>query len=313
MVGSKHIGIDVSKRTFDLHIFEDNKDLCYENTRTQIKKCVNHLLKLQVGLVVLESTGGYELELLIALQTAGLPAAMVNPRQIRNFAKARGKLAKTDKIDAKIIADFGATLQPPVREVISENQRVLKALVARRSQLNNSRTAELNRMEHTFEKEVERSLKIVVGVLDQEIERINQEIKDRIYQEPELTRKVKLLKSVPGIGDITAHMLVTEVPELGLINKKEIAALLGLAPMNRDSGQFKGKRMTGGGRRKVRTRLYMPTLSAIQYNPVIKQFYERLTEKEKSGMTIVVACMRKLIVILNTMIKNDQAWTPYLT
>lgn len=313
MVESKHVGIDISKSFFDLHILEDNKDLHFENTPKQISKCVAHLTKLPVALVVMESTGGYELNLLIALQAAGLPSTMVNPRQINNFAKARGKVAKTDKLAARNIADFAAIIKPPVRKAISGNQRTLKALVARRSQLMDMRIAELNRKEHTFGKEVGRSLKKIIGVFDKEIERINQKIKDHIYQEPELIHKVELLKSVPGIGDTTANMLVTEVPELGLLNKKEIAALIGLAPMNRDSGIFKGKRMTGGGRRKVRSRLYMPTLSALQYNPVITQFYERLLDKGKNKQTAVVASMRKLIVILNTMIKNNQPWKPYLS
>ncbi|MBW2623654.1 MAG: transposase [Deltaproteobacteria bacterium] len=254
---------------------------------------MDHLTRLSVGLVVLESTGGYEIPLASELQAAGLPVTIVNPRRIRDFAKAQGQMAKTDKLDARNIAYFGATLQPPPRKVIDDSQRILKALAARRAQLIKMRTAETNRMEHAFGKEVER---------------VDQPIKDHIDQQPELKQKVALLKSVPGIGDITARMLVVELPELGQINKKEIAALVGVAPMNRDSGMFKGKRMTGGGRRQVRTRLFMPTLAAIQHNPVIRRYYLKLLEKGQSKMTTVVAAMRKLIVILNTIMKKDQMW-----
>ena len=313
MVELKHVGIDVSKLFFDLHILEDNRDIHFENTPKQVKKCVDHLTRLSVGLVVLESTGGYEIPLASELQAAGLPVTVVNPRRIRDFAKAQGQMAKTDKLDARNIADFGAMLQPPIRKVIDENQRVLKALAARRAQLIKMRTAEANRMEHVFEKEVARSLKAILRVLEKEIERVDQQIKNHIDQQPELKQKVAILKSVPGIGDITARMLVVELPELGLINKKEIAALVGVAPMNRDSGMFKGKRMTGGGRRQVRAKMYMPTLVAIQHNPVISQYYQKLLEKGKSKMTAVVAAMRKLIVILNTIMKKNQMWEPNLS
>lgn len=308
MVEMKHVGIDVSKLFFDLHILEDNKDMHFEYSPQQVKKCVGYLTKLSVGLVVLESTGGYEIPLASELQAAGLPVTIVNPRRIRDFAKAQGQMAKTDKLDARNIAYFGAMLQPPPRKVIDDSQRILKALAARRDQLIKMRIAEINRREHVFGKEVARSLKAILRALEKEVERVDQQIKDHIDQQPELKQKVALLKSVPGIGDITARMLVVELPELGLINKKEIAALVGVAPMNRDSGMFKGKRMTGGGRRQVRTKMYMPTLVAIQHNPVIRQFYLKLLEKGKSKMTAVVAAMRKLIVILNTIIKKNQMW-----
>ncbi len=308
MVEMKHVGIDVSKLFFDLHILEDNKDMHFEYSPQQVKKCVGYLTKLSVGLVVLESTGGYEIPLASELQAAGLPVTIVNPRRIRDFAKAQGQMDKPDKLDARNIAYFGAMLQPPPRKVIDDSQRILKALAARRAQLIKMQIAEINRREHVFGKEVARSLKAILKALEKEVERVDQQIKDHIDQQPELKQKVALLKSVPGIGDITARMLVVELPELGLINKKEIAALVGVAPMNRDSGMFKGKRMTGGGRRQVRTKMYMPTLVAIQHNPVIRQFYLKLLEKGKSKMTAVVAAMRKLIVILNTIMKKNQMW-----
>jgi len=306
----KHVGIDISKKFFDLHILEEGKDMHFEYTPEQIKQCVKLLLNNDVELIVMEATGGYELELACALQAAGLAIAIVNPRRIRDFAKAAGKMAKTDKLDAAIIALYGATLEPPKKAIIDANTCKLKALVARRNQLVAMRSSENNRMEHSRDKEIARSIKTVVKTIEREIEKVEKEIENHIQQRPELKQKAELLKSVPGIGQTTASMLVTELPELGNANKKEIAALVGVAPMNRDSGLFRGKRMTGGGRRDIRARLFMPILVAIKYNTVIRKFYEHLLNEGKTKMTAIVAAMRKLLVILNTMIKNNQKWSP---
>ena len=306
----KHVGIDISKKFFDLHILEEGKDMHFEYTPEQIKQCVKLLLNNDVELIVMEATGGYELELACALQAAGLAIAIVNPRRIRDFAKAAGKMAKTDKLDAAIIALYGATLEPPKKAIIDANTCKLKALVARRNQLVAMRSSENNRMEHSRDKEIARSIKTVVKTIEREIEKVEKEIENHIQQRPELKQKAELLKSVPGIGETTAFMLVTELPELGNANKKEIAALVGVAPMNRDSGLFRGKRMTGGGRRDIRARLFMPILVAIKYNTVIRKFYEHLLNEGKTKMTAIVAAMRKLLVILNTMIKNNQKWSP---
>jgi transposase len=306
----KHVGIDISKKFFDLHILEEGKDMHFEYTPEQIKQCVKLLLNNDVELIVMEATGGYELELACALQAAGLAIAIVNPRRIRDFAKAAGKMAKTDKLDAAIIALYGATLEPPKKAIIDANTCKLKALVARRNQLVAMRSSENNRMEHSRDKEIARSIKTVVKTIEREIEKVEKEIENHIQQRPELKQKAELLKSVPGIGETTAFMLVTELPELGNANKKEIAALVGVAPMNRDSGLFRGKRMTGGGRCDIRARLFMPILVAIKYNTVIRKFYEHLLNEGKTKMTAIVAAMRKLLVILNTMIKNNQKWSP---
>lgn len=305
----KHVGIDVSKKCFDLHILEDQQDRHFEYTAAQISKCVKWLKKEEVALIVLEATGGYEVELAAALQGGGLPVAVVNPRRIRDFAKAVGRMAKTDKLDARIIAQYGATVQPRESSQIDENSRILKGLVARRNQLIEMKTAESNRREHAFDKTVRRSIETIVGMLEKEIEKVEEQLRARIDSQPELKQKAEILDSAPGIGSTTAFLLVVEFPELGRANKKEIAALLGVAPMNRDSGMFRGKRMTGGGRRGVRSRLYMPVLSAIRYNPVIRKFYRHLLEEGKKKMTAVVAAMRKLVVILNTMVKNNQTWS----
>ena len=309
----KHVGIDISKKFFDLHILEEGKNMHFEYTTKQIKQCVKLLTNNDVELSVMEATGGYELELACALQAAGLAIAIVNPRRIRDFAKAAGKMAKTDKLDAKIIALYGATLKPPKKALIDADSCKLKALLARRSQLATMKISENNRMEHARDKEIARSIKTVVKTIEREIEKVEKEIENHIQQKPELKQKAELLKSVPGIGDTTAFMLVTELPELGNVNKKEIAALVGVAPINRDSGLFRGKRMTGGGRRDVRSRLFMPTLVAIRHNSVIRKFYKHLLDEGKAKMTAVVAAMRKLLVILNTMIRNNQKWSPKIT
>jgi len=237
----------------------------------------------------------------------------VNPRRIRDFAKAMGQIAKTDKIDALIIARYGATLETPRQKQIDGNARQLKALQARRQQLIEMRTAENNRCEHVFDKIVDRSLKAMIKMIDKEIKKVDEQISESIDQIPELKQKAEVLRSTPGIGETTSAMLVTELPELGVCNRKQIAALVGVAPMNRDSGVFRGKRMTGGGRRSVRARLFMPVLVAIKHNLVMKRFYERLLESGKNKMTAIIATMRKLLVILNTMIKNNQVWNPKIT
>lgn len=201
-------------------------------------------------------------------------------------------------------------MQPPAHKKITANDQILRALVARRNQLIGMRTMEKNRKEHVTDKIVARSIDTIIKTIEKEIAKVDKQISDHIEKQPKLKEKAKLLTTVPGIADTTAMMLVVELPELGRVNKKEIAALMGVAPMNRDSGMFRGKRMTGGGRRTVRTRLYMPTLAAIRHNPVIRKFYQHLCEQGKAKMTAVVAAMRKLLVILNTMIKNNQAWNP---
>lgn len=304
----KHIGIDVSKRFFDVHILEDNKDMHFDYTAEQVGKCVELLAAMEVELIAMEATGGYEMQLAAQLQAAGLAVAVVNPRKIRDFGKATGVLAKTDKIDARLIARFAAKMEPPANEVIEANAAILGALVARRHQLIQLRTAENNRMEHAFAKEVKRSIKVMLGTLGREIEKVDRQIRDHIEQQPQLKQKAEILKTAPGISDTTASMLLVELPELGRANKKEIAALVGVAPMNLDSGMFRGKRMTGGGRRDVRSRLFMPTLVAIRYNPAIRRYYQHLLEEGKPKMTAIVAAMRKLLVILNTMLKNNEQW-----
>lgn len=303
-----YVGIDVAKHTFDLCCLPENKNLQFENNTKGIRKAGRMLRKLKPELIVMEATGGYEAMLAAELYSAGLPVAVVNPARIRAFARANGQLAKTDKLDAAVIAVFAAKMQPPAREQIDENGRLLKALVARRGQLIGMRTAENNRQEHALDKAIARSLDRMLKTFDREIERIEETIRKELADMPELKAKAEIIESAPGIGETTASMLVTEVPELGRLNRRQIAMLIGVAPINRDSGTFRGKRITGGGRRDVRARLFMPTLVAIRHNSVIRRFYQHLLERGKTKMTAIIACMRKLITILNIMVARNQAW-----
>jgi len=306
-------GIDVSKSSFDVNINGQKQVEHFDYTDEQIKQCIERLTQEQVELTVMEATGGYEMKLAIELQNAGLAISIVNPRRTRDFARSMGLLAKTDKIDAKAIAAFAATLEPLKSAIIDPEVCKLKALVARRNQLIGMKTAENNRREHGFDKAIKKSIAAVIRTFEKEIEKIEKELADHISRMPELKQKVDILKSVPGIGDVTASMLVTELPELGQCNKRQIAALVGVAPMNRDSGQFRGKRMIGGGRKRIRTALFMPVLVAIRHNPKLRSFYQRLLDAGKTKMVAIVAAMRKLLVIINTMIQKKQRWNQNIT
>lgn len=305
----KTIGIDVSKARLDVHVLNSKRDLQFDNNAEGIKKCCKLCLEVKPELVVLEATGGYEYAAAAQLSATGLPVAIVNPRRVRDYAKAAGFTAKTDKIDAKVIALYAARCKPMAQGVIDDNSRKLKALTSRRHQLLDMRTAENNRMEHAIDKEISRSLTRSINMINKEIEKIDKQIGEHIDNMPELKEKADKLKSVPGIGDTTAAMLISELPELGTFNRRQIASLVGVAPINRDSGTFRGKRMTGGGRKNVRNRLFMPTLVAIRHNPPLRKYYRRLVdEKGKTKMVAVVAAMRKLLCIMNVMLKNNQQW-----
>ena len=303
-----YIGIDVAKQNFDLCCLNQKEIRQFENNTKGIRKAIKVITKLQPKLVVMEATGGYEASLAAELHAARLPVAVVNPRRIRDFARANGQLAKTDKLDAAVIALFAARMRPPTQEQIDHNSRRMKALVTRRNQLIRRHTAENNRREHVLDRVIDRSLKKIIKMIEREIEDVEQLIREQLDSMPDLRAKAHILDSAPGIGETTATMLVTEVPELGRLNRREIAMLVGVAPINRDSGTFRGKRMTGSGRRDVRSRLFMPTLVAIRYNPVISRFYKHLLAKGKVKMTAIIACMRKLLTILNVMVAKNEAW-----
>ena len=305
------IGIDVSKQSFDVFVLEKNKAFTMSNDSKGIDKCVELCHQIRPELIVMEATGGYEARLACHLQSEGFAVAVVNPRRIRDFARAAGQMAKTDKLDAQIIARYAVTLEPMPHELIDNNSRKLKALVSRRNQLVEMHSAESNRTEHAIDDEIKHSIEAIAGAIENQIKKIDEEINDWIQKMPELKQRAEYLQSIPGIGKTTAHMLVTELPELGVLNRRQIAALVGVAPINRDSGIFRGKRIIGGGRGQVRARLFLPTLVATQHNPVLKKYYRTLVDtRGKCKMIAVTAAMRKLLCIMNAMLKNHQYWQP---
>ena len=309
----KVVGIDISKYHFDLHLLPEGKAARYSNDTEGIQQCGRFLAEVQPERIVLEATGGYELALTLALQTAALPVIVVNPRRVREYARSQGRLAKTDQIDARMIAEFAQSPRVQVRELPDAQGRQRMEWLARKRQLVEMHVAERNRLEHAADRLVAQGIRRMLTLLEKEIAKLDKQIAAAIAAEPQLRRKAEICDSTPGIAAATAAVLVAELPELGRVNRREIASLVGLAPLNRDSGQFRGQRTTGGGRVRVRSALYMPMLTVIRCNPVIRRFYQRLLDNGKSKMTALVAAMRKLLTILNTLIKKDQLWNPQLT
>jgi len=281
----KVVGIDISKYYFDLHLLPEGKTAHYANTTEGIQQCHQFLLEVRPERIVLEATGGYEWALTLDLQTAELPVMVVNPRRVREYARSQGRLAKTDRIDAQVIAEFAQSPRGQPRELPKVEARQRMALLTRKRQLVEMHVAESNRLEHAGDRLVVQSLRRSLRDLEKQIARFDREIAASIAADPQLQRKLEILDSTPGIAPATAAVLVTELPELGRVNRQEIATLVGLAPMNRDSGQFRGKRTTGGGRVQVRRALYMPMLAAIRCNPAIRRFYQRLLDHGKPKMT----------------------------
>ncbi|MEZ4524707.1 MAG: IS110 family transposase [Desulfobacterales bacterium] len=304
----KCIGIDISKKTFDVHFLHEGSDHHIDYTAENIRKTVRMFRSAEPELIVMEATGGYELPLAGELYAAGLPVAVVNPARIRNFAKAAGQTAKTGRIDARIIARFADVMEPPLRTARNDTSSEIRALVVRKRRLTDMRTAEKNRTEHIRDEFIEQSIRQVTVTPETQIRLLQDRIRDLIASVPELKQKTELIQSVPGIGENTAAALVSGLPEIGTMNGRKIAALTGTAPVNRDSGQSRGKRMTGGGRCEIRKLLYMPTLAAIRHNPVIRSYYLRLADRGKNKMVAVAACMRKILVILNSMVAKNEAW-----
>lgn len=304
-----YVGIDVSKATLDVAVGQAGKIWSVKNNAKGIEALVVRLGELTPSLVVLESTGGYELAAAKAQYMAGLPVAVVNPGRVREFAKSIGQLAKTDQIDARLLAQFAERVKPAPSRLPDAAEQYLTSLVRRRRQLLEARTAEINRRDSTHPA-LQAQLEEHIAWLTTKIEALNQQIDACIDQSPGWSRKDEVLQSTPGVGAVVSRTLLAEVPELGRLNRKQIAALIGVAPMNRDSGSKRGKRRIRGGRPAVRSALYMATLSAIRHNPVIRAFYQHLLEKGKEKMVAVVACMRKLIVILNAMARDQRPWSP---
>lgn len=303
-----YIGIDIAKHSFDVHHTADKRDAHFKNTDIHIKTFTERLAETDPTLIVMEATGGYERALAKELHATGMPVVVANPKRIRDFAKAVGQLAKTDKIDARIIARYAATIKPEAQTPIDNKSLEIKELTVRRQQLNAIRTSEICRTEHAAVEIVAQSIDAIIATVEHDIKVITKRIDTLIEQSADLKQKARILGSAPGIGVKTVGMLIGGLPELGSLNRRKIAALVGLAPMNRDSGTYRGKRMTGGGRVDVRKQLYMPALVAIQHNPVIRKYYQRLLKKGKAKMIAVVACMRKLLTILNAMVKKNEIW-----
>lgn len=306
------IGIDIAKDSLDIHCNPDGEHWTSAHTPSSIDKTVDRLIALKPTCIVIEATGGLEMQLAAALTTACLPVAIVNPRQVRDFARAMGRLAKTDTIDAEILALFAEKVGPECRPLPSEDEQALKDLITRRRQLVDMRTMESNRRQRIQSRQVTDSLQTHITFINNEIKEIDRKIKQFIKASPVWQAKETRLKSVPGIGDGTAAMLMAALPELGTLNRRQIAALVGLAPMNRDSGTFRGRRMIVGGRAAVRCCLYMPALSAIKCNPFIQQYYNRLIAKGKAFKVAITACMRKLLTILNAVMRDSRHWQPLI-
>ena len=308
MTNAAYVGIDVAKNTLDIHIRPAGRHIHCTTSIKDVQTLIGQLKDLDRPLIVLEATGGYGTSLAAELQAEGLDVALVNPRQVRNFARALGRLAKTDRIDAEVLALFAERMQPPPRSVGTENDLKIKALVARRRQLVAMSIAEQNRLKRAKDRTVVASIQAVLELISRQIAQTEEQLHEAVKQSPNWTHKAKLMKSVPGVGQATTFMLLANLPELGQINRRQIAALVGVAPMNRDSGLLRGRRTTIAGRSEVRKALYMATLVATRHNPHIRSYYCRLVEAGKKKMIALVAAMRKLLIILNTMIKNDQPW-----
>ncbi len=300
------VGIDVSKAQLDIALRPDGR-FVVPNDETGIVHVVERLRALPVALIVLEATGGLELPLIGALVAAGLPVVVANPRQVRDFAKATGKLAKTDPLDAQILAHFADVIRPLPRPLPDEQTQALAALLARRRQLIEMLTAEKNRL-GSAPHLVRKRLKAHVTWLEREVTQTDRELALAIHESPVWREKDDLFRTVPGVGPGLARTLIVDLPELGTLNRKQIAALVGVAPLNRDSGTLRGKRTVWGGRAHVRAALYMAALVASRCNPIIRNFYQRLCNGGKAKKVALTACMRKLLTILNAMVKHRTAW-----
>lgn len=303
------VGIDVSKKWLDVAVIPNGETWRTENTEEAIRVLIERLKDMQSMRIVVESTGGFEVRLVTELYKNGLPVSRVNPARVREFARSIGQLAKTDKLDAKLLARFAEAVQPPLTRLPNEAEQALSALLARRKQLLEMLSAEQNRLE-TAPMGIRPSLHEHIQWLKDQGKKLDREIDKFIQQHPDFKQKDEILQSTPGVGKVTASTLVANLPELGECDGKQIAALVGTAPFNRDSGFKKGKRSIQGGRADVRQVLYMATLSATRHNSVIKTFYQRLLAAGKKKKVALVACMRKLLTILNAMIAHHSYWKP---
>lgn len=307
------IGVDVAKASLDVAWTSGDqmRRVTVANDRAGLASLIGQLPPASEARIVVEATGGYERALVTALVEAGYRTAVVNPRQVRDFAKALGILAKTDRLDAAVLAQFGRQIEPRVLEEDPSHRVELMQLVSRRRQLIDLRTMESNRLEQTTARAAEKSIRHVLKLLDKEVTQLEAEIARLLASDDDWRGKMELLSTTPGVARVTSATLVAEVPELGRLNRQAIAALVGVAPFNDDSGSHRGGRRVAGGRAAVRRVLYMAALSARRCNPAIRVFAERLAAQGKKPKVIIIACMRKLLVILNTMLKNNTPWKDF--
>lgn len=317
---SHFVGVDVSQDRLDVAMCptierseqgQATEEWSVSNDDSGIDQLVDRMLQVQPTRIVLEATGGMEVPLSGALAVAGLPVAVVNPRQARDFAKSMGKLAKTDAIDAKVLAEFGRALRPALRPLADAATRELDALLTRRRQVSDMITAESNRM-RTVSGRVRTTIEAHIDYLKQCLKGLDKDLADALRSSSVWREKDNLLQSVPGVGKITSLTMLAELPELGTLNRKQIAALVGVAPINRDSGKSRGTRTIWGGRASVRAVLYMAALAASRWNPTLRAFYHSLLSRGKEKKAALTACMRKLLTILNSMLKWHTSWNHHL-
>lgn len=303
-----YAGIDVSKSSLDMAVHGSGDRKSFTNDQKGIDQAVSHLQGLKPALVALEATGGLQAPLVAALGMAGVPVAVVNPRQVRDFARAVGRLAKTDALDAAVIAHFAAAVHPAPRPMPDAVSQQLTAILARRRQLQEMLTAERNRL-GTANKSVVPHIQAHISWLEQELNNIGDVLTRIVQSSPVWQEKDDLLQSVPGVGPVVSTTLLADLPELGSLSRRQIASLVGVAPLNRDSGTWRGKRKIWGGRSHVRATLYMGALVATRFNPIIRDFYQRLCSGGKPKKVALTACMRKLLTMLNAILKNHTRWS----
>jgi transposase len=306
----KFVGIDVSKSTLDVCIEPDEKTLHVAYDEAGIKQIVDRLKEVSPTLIVIEATGGLEIRIATELASKGLQVAVINPRQARDFAKATGRLAKTDQVDAAMLAAFAKAIRPQARPLRDEDTCALNDMVSRRRQLIDMRVQETLRLGTAASKPLQKNLSKHIAWLDKQIAEIDADLTKRLRNSDVWRIKDDLLRGIPGVGAVTTLTVLAKCPELGTLNRREIAALTGVAPLANDSGKHRGKRFIWGGRADVRAVLYMAAVSAIRCNEPIKAFAERLKKAGKPPKVVIVACMRKLLTIMNSMLKNNEPWSP---
>jgi transposase len=302
------VGVDVAKDTLEIYLPYSNQSLSIENAVEPINAFCLQIKKKRNLMVIMEATGGYERLLVNQLSKNGIAAAVTNPRQVRDFAKGLGLDAKTDPIDAQVISKFGSVVQPAAMTEKSDHEKKHSALVTRRSQLLDMINQEKNRIKQTWDDDAKQSIRETLETLEKQLKSVDVQLAKMIADDTANARKIEILNSVIGVGPVTISTLIAELPELGEMNRGQVAKLVGIAPINRDSGKSNGRRSIGGGRAHVRRVLYMTALASIRHNPTIKAFYLHLKAKGKESKVAIVACMRKLITILNLMIKNNELW-----